>query len=78
MFLNATSDVLFKLRTFRNYYAHRSEPLRNDALSIGPSYLIGNARNPSEILLFVEPMHTVSVLERWILEIGRLAGALCA
>jgi hypothetical protein len=77
-FLNSGSQALSHLRIFRNYYAHRSEPLKQEALSLGPTYLVGRPRKPSEILLFVEPRHTVSVLERLVLDMGRLAGALCA
>jgi len=77
-FLHSGSQALLHLRIFRNYYAHRSELLKLEALSLGPSYLVGHPWKPSEILLFVEPRHTVSVLERLVLEVGRLAGALCA
>lgn len=78
VFLNSGSQALSHLRIFRNYYAHRSETLKQDALSLGPTYLIGLPRKPSEILLFVEPRHTISVLERLVLDVARLAGALCA
>jgi hypothetical protein len=77
-FLNSGSQALSHIRTFRNYYAHRSEILKQEALLLGPTYLIGRPRKPSEILLFVEPRHTISVLERLILDLRRLAGALCA
>lgn len=75
--LNSAPPGLAHLRAFRNYYAHRSEHLRSDALAIGPSYLVGLARRPSEILLFVEPGRSVTVIERWILDLGRFTGALC-
>jgi hypothetical protein len=77
IFLNSAASVLRNVRIFRNYYAHRSEQLKQDTLSLGPTYLVGSARNPSEILVFVEPMQTISVLEGWILDISRLAGVLC-
>jgi hypothetical protein len=77
IFLNSAPLGLSHLRVMRNYYAHRSEFLRREALAIGPTYLVGRARRPSEILLFVEPTRTVCVLERWILQIQRLASALC-
>jgi len=67
IFLNSGSQALSHLRTFRNYYAHRNETLKREALSLGPTYLVGSPRKPSEILLFVEPRHTVSVLERLVL-----------
>jgi hypothetical protein len=76
--LNSAPLGLTHLRTVRNYYAHRSEPLRREAVALGPTYLVGRARKPAEILLFVEPTRTVSVLERWILDIQRLASLLCA
>jgi len=66
------------LRTARNYFAHRSADLRREALAIGPTYLMGSARRPSDILLFVEPKHTLSVIERWALDFRQLASALCA
>jgi hypothetical protein len=76
--LNSGAQSLSDLRAFRNYYAHRSEPLKQAALQLGPRYLVGRPKQPSDILLFVEPMHTVSVLERLVLDMTRLTGALCA
>jgi hypothetical protein len=77
-YLNSAPVGLSHLRTVRNYYAHRCDPLRREALALGPTYLVGRAKKPSEILLFVEPARSLSVLERWILDIERLASALCA
>lgn len=76
--LNSAPLGLSHLRTVRNYYAHRSEPLKRDALALGPTYLVGRAQKPSDILLFVEPTRSISVLERWILDVRRLVSALCA
>jgi hypothetical protein len=78
IYLNSAPLGLSHLRTVRNYYAHRSEPLKRDALALGPTYLVGRAQKPAEILLFVEPTRSISVLERWLLDIRRLASALCA
>ena len=77
-FLGAMRISLDHLRTMRNYYAHRSEELRGSALALGPTYLVGAPRKASEILLHVEPNRTVSVLERWVLDLKRLQAALCA
>jgi hypothetical protein len=71
-YLASAPSGLEHLRTVRNYYAHRCEPLRRAALALGPTYLVGSAKKPSDILLFVEPGRSVTVLERWILDIGRL------
>lgn len=76
-YLNSAPIGLSHLRIVRNYYAHRNEPLWRNAVALGPSYLVGRARRPSDVLLFVEPTRTISVLERWILDIRRLASALC-
>ena len=78
MLLNSGTQGLSHLRTFRNYYGHRSKSLKQEALLLGPTYLVGRAQKPSDILLFVEPMHTVSVLERLVLDMARLTAALCA
>ena len=77
-FLISQDQVLSHLRTTRNYYAHRSEHLKADALSLGPSYLVGLPAKPSDILHFVEPGRSVSVLQRWIIALDQLAGAVCA
>jgi hypothetical protein len=66
------------LRTARNCYAHRSLELRIQVLALGPSYLIGGARHPWQVLLHTPPGRTVTVLERWLLDIRRLSSALCA
>jgi hypothetical protein len=78
LYLNSAPRGLHHLRIMRNYYAHRSEQLNRDAIALGPTYLVGRARRPSDILLFVEPRRSISVLERWILDIRRLTAALCA
>jgi hypothetical protein len=78
MILNSAPVGLAHLRTMRNYFAHRGESLKRKALGLGPAYLVGHARKPSEILMFVEPTRSVSVLERWILDVRRLSRALCA
>jgi hypothetical protein len=76
--LNSAPLGLAHLRIVRNYCSHRSAPLKQDALALGPTYLVGRPRKLSDILLFVEPARSVSVIERWILDLGRLARALCA
>jgi hypothetical protein len=46
-FLNSGSQALSHLRIFRNYYAHRSETLKQEALSLGPtiwSAVLGSRR----------------------------------
>jgi hypothetical protein len=78
VYLRSAPQSLNHLRIMRNYYAHRSEQLVREAIALGPSYLVGGVTKPSEILLFVEPGRTISVLERWILDLGRLTTALCA
>jgi hypothetical protein len=78
IYLNSAPLGLSHLRIVRNYYAHRSESLKRDALALGPTYLVGRAQKLSDILLFVEPARSISVLERWLLDIRRLASALCA
>ena len=65
------------LRILRNYFAHRNEDLRTIALAVAPSYLLSTAVNPSDLLRHIEPGRTVSVIERWIIEIRRTAMALC-
>jgi len=65
------------LRTMRNYFAHRGEDLRRDALSISPFYLYGRPDNPSNILVHIETGRTRCVVERWTIDLERIARALC-
>ena len=78
IYLSSAPQSLNHLRIMRNYFSHRNEQLMREAIALGPTYLVGRATKPSEILLFVEPGRTVSVLERWILDVARLTSALCA
>lgn len=75
--LNSMPPTIQHLRISRNYLAHRNIALKQIALSIGPSYLIGSAKQVSEILLFVEPGRSISVIERWTYDLRRAARALC-
>lgn len=77
MFVNSVQTPLGHLRLARNYYAHRSDHLKQPVLALGPTYLVGLPNKPSDILLFVEPNRSLSVLERWILDLRRLASAMC-
>jgi hypothetical protein len=75
--LNSMPPAIQHLRVSRNYLAHRNIALKQNALSIGPTYLIGSANSISEILLFVEPGRSISVIERWTYDLRRAARALC-
>lgn len=77
-FLRSAPAGISHLRIIRNYYAHRNHELLTSALSLGPAYLVGSPKRPSDILFFVETGRTVSVIDRWLLDIRRLAGALCS
>lgn len=74
--LNSVPLGIDHLRTMRNYFAHRSEDLKSKALDLGPYYLLGSARKPSEILDYVEPGRSLSVARRWILDLQRVCTAL--
>jgi hypothetical protein len=66
------------LRVMRNYMGHRSEALNRDALRLGPTYLAGNPKRPSDIVWHVEAAHVVSVVERWSIQIRQVAVYLCS
>lgn len=77
-YLHSAPNSISHLRSIRNYYAHRCELLKRDALSIGPQYLIGRASRPSDILFHIEQGRSVTVIERWITDLTIMSAALCA
>jgi hypothetical protein len=69
--------VFRELRIFRNYFAHRNRDRFEEAMALAPSFLIGGATKPAEIVRAVSPGESVSTLERWIDELDHTISSLC-
>jgi hypothetical protein len=72
------ADVFADLRQMRNYFAHRCEQLHAESLQLAPKYLVGNPKQPAEIIWHVGASSVISVIEGWVSHIRQVALFLCA
>jgi hypothetical protein len=76
--LSAGYRVFDDLPRFRNYFAHRNQDTRANAIALAPRYGVGVTSKPSDVLLAIHPTAAESVIENWSAETTLTLEAICA